>query len=171
MQSNYVARHSLHRIGVGGLCIHDDGILFVRHIYGIISKGKWTLPGGFLEMGETLTQSIEREVLEETGVNTRAQELFVTRYMLNEKIGKGLVSDLYIVFTLEYIDGKPKADMIEISDAQFIPIAELNKHDISELSKHIVSMNLDKSKFHLLPYQPNTEMKDALNIKEYQLFG
>jgi ADP-ribose pyrophosphatase YjhB (NUDIX family) len=170
MQSNYVARHSLHKIGVGGLCIHNDSVLFVNHIYGI-SKGKWTLPGGFLEMGETLTQSIEREVLEETGVSTRAKELFVTRYMVNEKIGKGLISDLYIVFTLEYIDGKPKADMIEISNAKFIPIADLDKHDISELSKHIVGMNLDKSKFHLLPYQPSIEIKEGLNIREYQLFG
>ncbi|MFW9851685.1 MAG: NUDIX domain-containing protein [Candidatus Thorarchaeota archaeon] len=170
MQSNYVARHSLHKIGVGGLCIYGNCILFVKHIYGI-SKGKWTLPGGFLEMGETLTQSIEREVLEETGVNTRAKEMFVTRYMVNEKIGKGLISDLYIVFTLEYINGEPKADMTEISDAQFIPIAELDKHDISELSKYIVSMNLDKSKFNLLPYQPSTEIEETLNIKEYQLFG
>lgn len=170
MQSNYVARHSLHKIGVGGFCIHDNSILFVKHIYGI-SKDKWTLPGGFLEMGESLTQSIEREVLEETGVNTRAKELFVTRYMVNEKIGKGLVSDLYIVFTLEYIDGKPKADMVEISDAQFIPITDLDKHDISELSNHIIGMNLEKSKFHLLPYQPSPEIKEGLNIKEYQLFG
>ncbi len=170
MQSNYVARHSLHKIGVGGLCIQDDSILFVKHNYGV-SKGKWTLPGGYLEMGETLTKSIEREVLEETGVNTRAKELIVSRYMVNEKIGKGLVSDLYIVFSLEYIDGKPKADMVEIVDAQFIPFVDLDKQDISELSKHIVSMNLDKSKFHLLPYQPSTEIKDALNIREYQLFG
>jgi len=170
MQSNYVARHSLHRIGVGGLCNHDNSILFVKHNYGV-SKGKWTLPGGYLEIGETLTQSIEREVLEETGVNTRAKELIVTRYMLNEKIGKGLVSDLYIVFTLEYIDGQPKADMIEIFESKFIPLADLHKYDISELSKYIITMNLEKSKFHLLPYQPSADIKSKLNVKEYQLFG
>ena len=56
MQSDYIAKHSLHKIGVGGLCLHNDKILFVKHKYGV-SEGMWTLPGGYVELGESLTNA------------------------------------------------------------------------------------------------------------------
>ncbi|MCG3227161.1 MAG: NUDIX hydrolase, partial [Candidatus Heimdallarchaeota archaeon] len=88
MQSDYIAKHSLHKIGVGGLCLYQDRILFVKHKYGV-SEGLWTLPGGYVELGESLSKGIEREVLEETGVKTQALELLAIRHMTNEKKGKG----------------------------------------------------------------------------------
>ena len=39
------------------------------------SKGKWSLPGGMLELGESLTEGVAREVLEETGLIVEAVEL------------------------------------------------------------------------------------------------
>lgn len=171
MQSDYIAKHSLHKIGVGGLCINQDRILFVKHKYGV-SEGLWTLPGGYVELGESLTKAIEREVFEETGVETQASELLAIRHMNNEKEGKGLISDLYIVFRLEYKGGEPKVnDFLEITDAQFLPIANLDTFPISELSNHIVKQKLKKSGFNLLPYQPSTEIKEILNVHTYQLFG
>jgi ADP-ribose pyrophosphatase YjhB (NUDIX family) len=38
-------------------------------------KGHWTLPGGVLEVGESLTAGVAREVLEETGLEVEAVEL------------------------------------------------------------------------------------------------
>ena len=37
--------------------------------------GDWSIPGGMLELGETLRQGTEREALEETGLTVRATEL------------------------------------------------------------------------------------------------
>ena len=45
----------------------DDTILFVRRAYEP-EKGSWSLPGGFLELGETLEQGAKRELKEETGL-------------------------------------------------------------------------------------------------------
>ena len=171
MQSDYVAKHSLHKIGVGGLCLYQDKILFVKHKYGV-SEGLWTLPGGYVELGESLTNAIEREVLEETGIKTQALELLAIRHMNNEKEVKGLISDLYIVFKLEYRGGEPSADdLLEVTDTQFIPVAELDTHPISSLSKHIVQQKIKKPGFNLLPYQPDSEIKEELKVRSYQLFG
>ncbi|NPD88772.1 MAG: NUDIX domain-containing protein [Asgard group archaeon] len=171
MQSDYIAKHSLHKIGVGGLCLYKDKILFVKHKYGV-SEGLWTLPGGYVEHGESLTNAIEREVLEETGVKTQALELLTIRHMINEKKDKGLISDLYIVFKLDYVGGKPSADdLLEVTDAQFLSVTNLDTLPISDLSKHIVQQKTKKSGFNLLPYQPSSEIKEELNVHTYQLFG
>ncbi|MCK4844240.1 MAG: NUDIX domain-containing protein, partial [Candidatus Heimdallarchaeota archaeon] len=59
-----------HRLGVGGICVHKEKVLLIRHSFGI-NIGKWSIPGGYVEIGETLSEAVVREVLEETGVKTR----------------------------------------------------------------------------------------------------
>lgn len=39
------------------------------------AKGQWSIPGGKLRQGETLTEALQREMLEETGLRVRVGEL------------------------------------------------------------------------------------------------
>jgi 8-oxo-dGTP diphosphatase len=54
-------------IGVGAVVIDSGKVLLVRRGQEPL-KGEWSLPGGALELGETLQQGVVREVLEETGL-------------------------------------------------------------------------------------------------------
>jgi 8-oxo-dGTP diphosphatase len=54
-------------IGVGAVVIDGNRVLLVRRGNEPL-KGEWSLPGGALELGETLQQGVVREVLEETGL-------------------------------------------------------------------------------------------------------
>jgi 8-oxo-dGTP diphosphatase len=54
-------------IGVGAVVIDGGRVLLVRRGHEPL-KGEWSLPGGALELGETLQQGVVREVLEETGL-------------------------------------------------------------------------------------------------------
>jgi 8-oxo-dGTP diphosphatase len=54
-------------IGVGAVVIDGSKVLLVRRGQEPL-KGEWSLPGGALELGETLQQGVVREVLEETGL-------------------------------------------------------------------------------------------------------
>ena len=54
-------------IGVGAVVIDGTKVLLVRRGQEPL-KGEWSLPGGALELGETLQQGVVREVLEETGL-------------------------------------------------------------------------------------------------------
>jgi 8-oxo-dGTP diphosphatase len=52
-------------IGVGGVILNDGKILLEKR-KNEPSRGKWTIPGGLVELGETLEQAVIREVEEET---------------------------------------------------------------------------------------------------------
>ena len=54
-------------VGVGAVVIDGPRVLLVRRGQEPL-KGEWSLPGGALELGETLQQGVVREVLEETGL-------------------------------------------------------------------------------------------------------
>ena len=61
-------------VGVGGVIIDRDRTVLIRR--GIEPLlGQWSIPGGALEVGETLEQGVIRELQEETGLEVRVLEL------------------------------------------------------------------------------------------------
>ena len=61
-------------IGVGALIIKDRRVVLIKRGKPPL-LGEWSIPGGMLELGETLRQGAEREAFEETGFTVRATEL------------------------------------------------------------------------------------------------
>jgi len=61
-------------IAVGAVIVHDARVLLVRRGSEPL-KGHWTLPGGVLELGESLAEGVAREVREETGLDVEPVEL------------------------------------------------------------------------------------------------
>ena len=61
-------------VGVGGVVIDDARALLIRRASHPL-KGEWSIPGGLLEVGETLHQGVARELAEETGLDVRVLEL------------------------------------------------------------------------------------------------
>ena len=55
------------RVAVGGVVIKGDKVLLVRRGKPP-SEGEWAIPGGSVELGETLQEAVQREILEETGI-------------------------------------------------------------------------------------------------------
>jgi 8-oxo-dGTP diphosphatase len=54
-------------LGVGAVVVDDDRVLLAKRAHEPL-KGEWSLPGGAVEIGETLEAALVREVLEETGL-------------------------------------------------------------------------------------------------------
>src|SRR5207247_7574531 len=52
------------RVGVGAVILHEDKVLLVRRGQSP-SFGKWSLPGGLVELGEATREAIAREIMEE----------------------------------------------------------------------------------------------------------
>lgn len=56
------------RVGVGAVVLHQGRVLLVRR-GGQPSLGRWTLPGGLVELGETTAEAVRRELREECGID------------------------------------------------------------------------------------------------------
>src|SRR5580658_9232474 len=61
-------------VGIGGIVIDGDRVLLVQRAAEPL-KGQWSIPGGALELGESLTEGVARELLEETGVAVEPTEV------------------------------------------------------------------------------------------------
>jgi ADP-ribose pyrophosphatase YjhB (NUDIX family) len=68
------AGHATPKLDVRGVVFRDDEILLVREKVKR-SAGTWALPGGWVDVGESPSEAVVREVREESGYDTRAVKL------------------------------------------------------------------------------------------------
>lgn len=94
---------------VGAVVLHEGAVLLVRRGRAP-ARGVWAVPGGRVELGETLAEAAEREVREETGVSVRAGEpIWSFDSVIRDKEGR--VSFHYVIVDLlaDYVAGEPRA--------------------------------------------------------------
>ena len=64
-------------VGVAGVVVRGGDVLLIQRGREPM-LGAWSLPGGLLEVGETIAEGVVREVFEETGVRVRPVEIVAT---------------------------------------------------------------------------------------------
>lgn len=96
------------RLAVGAVVFQEGRVLLVRRGQPP-AEGQWALPGGSVEIGETLRQAAEREALEETGVVIRAGAPCGCLDVIHAD-AQGRVRFHYVVIDLlaEYVAGSPR---------------------------------------------------------------
>ncbi|MTI65402.1 MAG: NUDIX domain-containing protein [Firmicutes bacterium] len=115
------------RILTKALVIKDNRLLFLkRSDESKFAKGLWDIPGGKLEFGETLEDSLSREIFEETKIETDVKENLAVSTGINLKDKKQYVS---IIYTAEYISGSIKLDL-EHSDYKWLTIEEAQNYNL-----------------------------------------
>lgn len=95
-------------VAVGAVVFHEGRVLLVLRGRPP-AKTQWAIPGGSVELGETLQSAAEREVMEETGVRIRAgKPVYV--FDAVDREGSGRVRFHYVIIDLEgdYLGGEPR---------------------------------------------------------------
>jgi 8-oxo-dGTP diphosphatase len=119
------------RIGVGALIFRDDHILLVQRGHEP-NKGKWTIPGGLVELGESLEQAVHRELLEECGITARLLDrLNVFEYIQHDDNARVKYHYIIVDYLAEYLKGKLQAGS-DIDQASWIAIDEVQSFDITD---------------------------------------
>ncbi|WP_217352025.1 NUDIX hydrolase [Ruegeria sp. HKCCA6837] len=108
-------------IDIRGAVIRDDHILLVRER----SDGRWSMPGGFADIGSSPAENIEREVWEEAGLRVQARHLYALRHKARHPYPAD-ARDYYKLFFLcdEVGQDDPKTGS-ETSAVGFFPISQL----------------------------------------------
>ena len=120
-------------VGVGGVILSDGKILLEKR-KNEPSKGKWTIPGGLVELGETLEQAVVREVEEETClkcVESEAPRLIdvVDNIDLDEK---GIVKYHFVIVDyLVAVKGMTFKVASDAEDLQWVPLDKVESFDLT----------------------------------------
>jgi 8-oxo-dGTP diphosphatase len=131
-------------VGVGGVVIEQGRALLIRRGNEPL-LGEWSIPGGTLELGETLEEGVARELLEETGLTVRVTELIEVfdRIYLDSVAGtsegkKGPRFHYVIVdYLCERVAGEAMAGS-DVTDVVFASEGELDKFKLTETARRIL---------------------------------
>ncbi|MDF2668804.1 MAG: hydrolase [Paenibacillus sp.] len=120
-------------IGVGALVERDGKYLLVRRAQNP-GKGNWTNPGGYIEQLELFNKTIEREVLEEAGVEAVVKQIVAVRDQPRS------IHNIYVAFAMEYISGEPTPDNVEVDAAGFFSLEELEGMPVANFTRWLLDV-------------------------------
>ncbi|HUI50647.1 MAG TPA: NUDIX hydrolase [Terriglobales bacterium] len=143
-------------VGVGGVLIEDGRTLLIKRGSEPL-LGQWSIPGGTLELGESLEEGVAREMLEETGLEVRVLdmiEVFDRIFLEPEaKLVDGKPRPKYHFVIVDYLcerlNGTAQAGS-DVTDLVFASEAELVKFHLTPTAmrvlKHAFALDRERRK-------------------------
>jgi len=135
-------------VGVGGVVVDDGRALLIRRGNEPL-MGQWSIPGGTLELGETLAEGTAREVKEETGLEVNVLDMIETFERIN--FGRGADETwssieerrrprfhfVIVDYLCERISGEPVAGG-DVTDVAWADEHELEKFALSPTATRVI---------------------------------
>lgn len=128
-------------LAVGAVVFKDDKILLVKRGRAP-AKNMWAIPGGKVELGETLKQAAQRELLEETGIRIKAGDpVYSFEVIKRDDVGKILFHYFIVDLEAQYLSG----DIKPADDAK--DAAWISENDLSNINVNPNTRELLRQKF------------------------
>jgi len=131
-------------VGVGAVIVENGRALVVRRGTEPL-KGEWSIPGGVVELGETLRQAAVREAKEETGLEVEAGEVLeVVDRIMRDSEYKVQYHYVLVDFLCRRVSGeaRPGADASEL---RWITTRELEGFPIADSAAAVIRKGLDRA--------------------------
>jgi len=124
-------------VGVGGVIISNHRALLIQRGSPPL-EGHWSIPGGLLEIGETLLEGVKRELREETGIEVRPLDL-IEVFERIELDGSGRARYHYVVldYLCEAVSGEAHAGS-DVTDVAWASAEELAQFSLSSTATRVI---------------------------------
>jgi 8-oxo-dGTP diphosphatase len=124
-------------VGVGAVLIHEGRVLLIRRGKEPL-RGRWVVPGGTVELGETLEQALVREVQEETGLLVKPREVVAVFDRIQRDADRVDYHYVIVDYLCDYVAGEARAG----SDAEAVALvapADLATYDVPQKALEVVT--------------------------------
>ena len=128
-------------VGVGAIIIRNGRILIVKR-KSEPGKGKWSVPGGLVELGETVGQAVVREVKEECGLDVEVDSLIdVVDSLTKDERGDIKYHFVILDFFVKLKGGKLKPGD-DAEEVKWVPLKEVEKYDLTKTFREFLKRNM-----------------------------
>src|SRR5205807_4537122 len=131
-------------VGVGAIIVECGRVLLIKRAKAPL-LGEWSIPGGMLELGETLRQGAEREALEETGLVVRATDLLG---VFDRIVPDDVIRTLYHYVLVDFLCQKVSGDLhaaADAADARWFSADELQLHPLPADTITVLALALSRN--------------------------
>ena len=123
-------------VGVGGVVIRDERALLIRRGSAPL-EGEWSIPGGMLEIGETILEGVQRELLEETAIEVKVLDLIeVFERLTRDEAGKLKYHFVILDYLCEAVRGEARAGS-DVTDVAWARAEELNAYSLTTTATRV----------------------------------
>ena len=124
-------------VGVGGVVIRDQRALLIQRGSAPL-KGEWSIPGGMLEIGETILEGVQRELLEETAIEVRVLDLIeVFERLTRDEAGKLKYHFVILDYLCEAVRGEARAGS-DVTDVAWAGESELSEYSLTQTATRVI---------------------------------
>jgi 8-oxo-dGTP diphosphatase len=124
-------------VGVGGVVIADGRALLIKR-GGPPLQGEWSIPGGMLELGETLEHGVRRELAEETGLEVRVLGLIeVFERVFADDDGRTKYHFVILDYLCEAVSGQARAAS-DVTDVAWAREDELAGYSLTPTATRVI---------------------------------
>jgi mutator protein MutT len=123
-------------VGVGGVVIHGGKVVLVRRGKEPL-RGRWVIPGGTVEAGETLEAALVREMREETSLTVRPLEMLLVFDRILREAEEVRYHYVIVDYLCEYVAGEIRAGS-DAEEAAFVAEADLPAFDLPDKALDVV---------------------------------
>jgi ADP-ribose pyrophosphatase YjhB (NUDIX family) len=129
-------------VAVGVLLLDGDQLLLVKRGRPP-AQGKWTVPGGGVELGETLAEAAARELREETGLSARLGPVVeILERVVHDAAGS--VEYHYVI--LDFLGTDPRgvpAPGSDVSEVRWVKVADLSQYQTTDSLEPVIARALE----------------------------
>ena len=132
-------------VGVGAVIVDRDRVLLIKRGHPPLA-GEWSLPGGVLELGETLREATVREAREETCLTVETADLLgVYDRVLRDEAGLTLYHFVLVDFLCHHVAGEPRA-ADDADEVRWFTLPEIDELGLAGDTAQVIRQGLEKAK-------------------------